>query len=437
MAEVVEKINNIERRVKVIVPVAPLQSEITQRFQQLVKTAKVQGFRPGKVPMSIIEKQYGPDVKSEVYSKAIEARFGEFVQKNKLRVAGMPDIEHEPLEKVEKDFEFTATFEIFPEIKEIDAKKLKVTEYKSEVNAADIKKTIGVIAARSATFSKVDRPSKLGDRVSIQMESFIDGEKIEATGDETIDFTLGDMKRIKSIDDQLVGIKVGETKEFDVKYPKDHEPSQLANKKVKYMVKMVEINESTLPKIDSEFAKSLGVEDGDVEAMNNEIKKSLEQEVDKRVKAASKNQVFSELIKASDVDLPKSLVSMEVNRMMQVMYENMKQQGSEAKDIKLEPSMFEERAKETCKLRMILGSLVDKNKLEATEEQVRAKVEEFATNYDDTEKAVKWFYEDNKRLGEPASLATEDNVVLWVLKNCKKEVKAVSVDELMGIQPNG
>jgi trigger factor len=437
MAEVVEKINNIERRVKVIVPVAPLQSEINQRFQGLIKTAKVQGFRPGKVPMNIIQKQYGPDVKSEVYSKAIEAKFGEFVQKNNLRVAGMPDIEHGPLEKVEKDFEFTATFEVFPEIKEIDVKKLKVIEYKSEVKAADIKKTIGVIAARAATYIKVDRSSKLGDKVSIKMESFIDGEKIEATGEETIDFTLGDMKRIKSIDDQLVGVKVGETKEFEVKYPKDHEPSQLANKNVSYKVKMVEINESTLPKIDSNFAKSLGVEDGDVSVMNNEIKKSLEQEVDKRIKAASKNQVFSELIKASDVDLPKSLVSMEVNRMMQVMYENMKQQGAESKDIKLEPSMFEERAKETCKLRMILGNLVDKNKLEATEDQVRTKVEEFATNYDDTEKAVKWFYEDKKRLGEPASLATEDNVVLWALKNCKKEVKTVSVDELMAIQPNG
>lgn len=437
MVEAVEKINNIERRVKVVVSVAPLQNEITQRFQQLTKTARVQGFRPGKVPMRIIEQQYGPDIKSEVYSKAIEAKFGEFVQKNNLKVAGMPDIEHEPLAKVNKDFEFTATFEIFPEIKDIDAKKIKITEYVSEVKESDIIKTIGVISAQKASFKKVDRLSKLGDKISIQMESFIGDEKIEATGDQTIDFTLGDTKRIKAIDDQLVGIKTGDSKEFEVKYPKDHEPEQLAGKTVKYQIKMLEVNEVILPKVDTEFAKSLGVKDGNVKTMHEEIKASLLQEVDKRIKSSLKKQVFAELVKSNNADLPKSLVSMEANRIMQMMYQNLKQQGSDVKDLTLEPAMFEERAKETCKLRMILAKVVEANKLEATDEQIKSKVQEFASNYDDPDKAVKWFYEDSKRLGEPASLATEDNVVGWILKHCKKAIKKISVDELMELQPNG
>jgi len=437
MVEAVEKINNIERRVKVVVSVAPLKNEITQRFQQLTKTARVQGFRPGKVPMKIIEQQYGPDIKSEVYSKAIEAKFGEFVQKNNLKVAGMPDIEHEPLAKVNKDFEFTATFEIFPEIKDIDAKKIKVTEYVSEVKESDIIKTIGVISAQRASFNKVDRFSKLGDKISIQMESFIGDERIEATGDQTIDFTLGDTKRIKAIDDQLVGIKTGDSKEFEVKYPKDHEPEQLAGKTVKYQIKMLEVNEVILPKVDAEFAKSLGIKDGNVKAMHEEIKVSLLQEVDKRIKSSLKKQVYAELVKSSSADLPKSLVSMEANRMMQIMHQNLKQQGSDVKDLTLEPAMFEERAKETCKLRMILAKVVETNKLEATDEQIKSKVHEFALNYDDSDKAVKWFYEDSKRLGEPASLATEDNVVGWILKHCKKSIKKISVDELMELQPNG
>ncbi|MGE4597314.1 MAG: trigger factor [Methylophilaceae bacterium] len=437
MVEAVEKINNIERRVKVVVSVAPLQNEITQRFQQLTKTARVQGFRPGKVPIRIIEQQYGPDIKSEVYSKAIEAKFGEFVQKNNLKVAGMPDIEHEPLAKVNKDFEFTATFEIFPEIKDIDAKKIKITEYVSEVKESDIIKTIGVISAQKASFKKVDRLSKLGDKISIKMESFIGDEKIEATGDQTIDFTLGDTKRIKAIDDQLVGIKTGDSKEFEVKYPKDHEPEQLAGKTVKYQIKMLEVNEVILPKVDTEFAKSLGVKDGNVKTMHEEIKASLLQEVDKRIKSSLKKQVFAELVKSNNADLPKSLVSMEANRIMQMMYQNLKQQGSDVKDLTIEPAMFEERAKETCKLRMILAKVVEANKLEATDEQIKSKVQEFALNYDDPDKAVKWFYEDSKRLGEPASLATEDNVVGWILKHCKKAIKKISVDELMELQPNG
>jgi trigger factor len=436
MAEAVEKINNIERRVKVIVPVAPLQSEINQRFQQLTKTAKVQGFRPGKVPMKIIEQQYGSDVKSEVYAKAIEAKFGEFVEQNKLRVAGMPDIEHEPLEKVSEDFEFTATFEIFPEIKGIDVKKIKIIKYESDVKPGDIKKTLEVIASQRSTPKKVDRPSKMGDKVSIKMDSFLNGEQIEATGNETIDFILGDPKRSKAIDDQLTGMKVGEDKEFDVKYPKDHEPSQLANKAVKYHVKMIEVNELVLPKIDTQFAKDLGVKSGDVKTMNDEIKASLVQEVEKRVSASQKKQIFDQLIKLNDLDLPKSLVSMEINRMMQIMYQNLKKQGTDPSSLNLEPTMFEDRAKETCKLRMILSSIVEKNKLEATDAQIKLKVEDFSSNYDDKEKAIKWFYEDQKRLSEPASLATEDNVIDWISNHCKQDVKKVTVDELMAIQTN-
>ena len=232
MAEALEKISNIERRVKVTVPVAPLQDQINQRFQQLTKTARVQGFRPGKVPLSIIKRQYGPDIKTEVYSKAIEERFGSVIEKNKIQVAGMPDIQHEPLSDINDDFEFTATFEIFPEVKDIDVKKINVTDYEADVKEKDVKKTIDTIAKQRSTFKSVKRASKMGDKVSIKMESFLDAEKIEDTGKENIEFILGDAKRVKEIDQQIVGLKENEEKDFDVNYPKDHEPAQLANKTV-------------------------------------------------------------------------------------------------------------------------------------------------------------------------------------------------------------
>ena len=434
MAEAIEKISSIERKVKGLVSISPLQEQISQKFQELTRTARISGFRPGKVPMNVIEKQYGADIRAEIYANAIEMKFGEIVNTNNLRVAGMPDIQHDPLDKISDDFEFTATFEIFPEFKLGNFKPLKVEKKSVEVEQGDIKKTIDVLIKQRAVFEKVDRASKLDDQITVQLKSFINEEEIESTGDQSLEFVLGDSKRIKDVDDQLVGIKAGESKEFEVKYPKDHNPEQLANQNVKYQIKLIEVKEGKLPKIDSNFAKSLGVEDGNLKLMEQEIKMSLTQEVDKRVKADLKKQVFQLLVDSHEMEIPKSLISMEVNRMMQSTYDNLKKQGADMKEVKLGPEMFEETAKKTCKLRIVLATLVDDNKLNASEEQIKSKVIEFSANFDDTEKAEKWFYDDPKRLDEPAALSTEDNIVEWFLKECKIEPKKVSFDDLMAMQ---
>ena len=434
MSETIEKISSIERKVKGLVSISPLQGEISQRFIELTRTARVSGFRPGKVPLDVIEKQYGADIKAEIYAKAIEMKFGEIVNINNLRVAGMPDIQHDPLEKINDDFEFTATFEVFPEFKLESFKSSKVEKKSVEISKSDVKKTIDVLIKQRAIFESVDRASKLGDQILVQLQSFINNEQIESTGEQSLEFVLGDSKRIKAVDDQLVGIKAGEKKEFEVKYPKDHDPAQLANQNVKYQINLIEVREVKLPEIDSNFAKSLGVDSGDIELMKEEIKTSLNQEVEKRVKADLKKQVFQLLVESHEMEIPKSLISMELNRMMQSTYDNLKKQGADMKEVKLERAMFEESAIRTCKLRIVLASLVDANKLEASEAQIKSKVEEFATNFDDTEKAKKWFYDDPKRLDEPTALSTEDNVVEWFLKECKIESKKISFDEIMAIK---
>jgi len=436
MAEAVEKISDIERRVKVMVPIASFQSEITQRLQQLVKTARVQGFRPGKVPLKIVEQQYGGDVRGEVYTKAIESKFGEIVQKNNLRVAGMPDIQHEPLGKVNSDFQFTATFEIFPEFKLADIKKQKLTQYETAITAADVKKTIDVIVKQRAVYAKVDRAAKMDDKVMALMQSAIDGKVAESSGTEPIEFVLGDVNRVKGFDSALVGLKGGETKGFTIKYPKTHEPKELAGKDVEYVVMIKEVQEPSLPKIDEDFAKSLGVADGDLKKMNEEIKQSLEQEVERRIKANLKQQVFTSLVESHTFDLPKALVGAEINRLGQTTYQNLQKQGMDSKDIRLEPAMFEENAKIACKLRIILGSIVDTHTLQANPDQIKAKVEEFSSNYDDSAQAIKWFYEDEKRLDEPRSLATEDNVVSWFTDQCKKDSKKIELDLVLAGQFN-
>jgi trigger factor len=434
MSEAIEKISSIERKVKGLVSISPLQGEISQRFIELTRTARVSGFRPGKVPLDVIEKQYGADIKAEIYAKAIEMKFGEIVNINNLRVAGMPDIQHDPLEKINDDFEFTATFEVFPEFKLESFKSSKVEKKSVEILESDVKKTIDVLIKQRAIFESVDRASKLGDQILVQLQSFINNEQIESTGEQSLEFVLGDSKRIKAVDDQLVGIKAGEKKEFEVKYPKDHDPAQLANQNVKYQINLIEVREAKLPEIDSNFAKSLGVDSGDIELMKEEIKTSLNQEVEKRVKADLKKQVFQLLVESHEMEIPKSLISMELNRMMQSTYDNLKKQGADMKEVKLERAMFEESAIRTCKLRIVLASLVDANKLEASEAQIKSKVEEFSANFDDTEKAKKWFYDDSKRLDEPTALSTEDNIVEWFLKECKIESKKISFDEIMAIK---
>jgi len=317
MTEAIEKISSIERRVKGLVSILPLQGEIEQRIRDLGRTARVSGFRPGKVPVDVIEKQYGSDIRSDIYAKAIEMKFGEIVNKNNLRVAGMPDIQHDPLGQVSDDFEFTATFEVFPEFKLGNFKPLKVEKKTVEISEKDVKKTIDVLVKQRAVFEKVDRASKVEDQITVQLQSFINNEQIESTGEQSLEFVLGDSKRIKAVDEQLIGIKAGESKEFEVKYPKDHNPAQLANQNVKYQIKLIEVKEPKLPKLDSDFAKSLGVGDGSLKIMEQEIKTSLTDEVEKRVKADLKKQVFQLLVDSHDMEIPKSLVSMEVNRMMQ------------------------------------------------------------------------------------------------------------------------
>ena len=238
MTQAVEKINDIERKVTGKIVIAPLEIEIKEKFKQASKNARIQGFRPGKAPMSIIEKQYGPDIRSEVYSRAIEAQFGKIVQDNKLNIVGMPQINHDPLPEINKDFEFTATFEVLPEVKNLDIKKIEIVQPDVKLTKKDIQSTIEVMLKQRATPKKVSRASKIGDRVDVKLESFIDGKTAESTGSQSLNFVLGDKNRIEIFDKELLDLNEGDVKDFEIQYPKDHEPKQLADKKVKYSVQV-------------------------------------------------------------------------------------------------------------------------------------------------------------------------------------------------------
>lgn len=431
MAASVETISNIERRMTIKVPLAPLEAQIKKRLVEIARTAKFSGFRPGKAPIGLINQHYGAQARDEVYSKAVETSFGDAVQENKLRVAGFPNIEHKPFAEAATDLEYVATFEIIPEIKVGDVKKIKVEKPTLTVGEKDVDKTIDVLKKQRVSYTPVKRASKKEDRINIDLTASIDGEQVESTNNKGMDIVLGEVGRIAAFDQELNGGKAGETKTFDIEYPKDHNPAQLAGKKVNYSIVYNSVSQPSYPDVDEAFAQSLGVDDGDVNKLRAEIKSSLVQEVEKRVKSRVKEQVFQGLVEVTELEVPKTIISSEIERMMQMTAQNLQQRGMDPKSIQLQPQMFEEQAKRSASLRLILSELVNAENLQATADQVKAMVEAFAQNYEQPAQMVDWYYADVKRLDEPAALATEDNVVEWVLAKAKITESKIKFDELM------
>lgn len=431
MAVSVETISNLERRMTITVPLAPLEGQISQRLQQISRTAKFAGFRPGKAPMGLVNQQYGNQVREEVYSKAVETSFGDAVEENKLRVAGFPNIEHKPFEDAADAFEYTATFEVFPEVAIGDLSKAKIERPALEVSEADVEKTLDVLVKQRVSYEPVKRASKKADRINIKLTASIDGEQVESTGDNGIDLVIGEPGRMTEFDDALLGGKSGTDKTFDITYPADHNPAQLAGKTVTYNVTFVSVSQPVYPEVDAEFAKTLGVDDGNVDTMKAEIKQSLVQEVDKRVKARVKEAVFKALVEAAEFEVPQALVNAEINRLMQVAAQNLRQRGLDPANMPMQPEMFQEQAQRNAKLRLILSEVVNANNLQASADQIKAMVDTFALSFEKPEELVNWYYADVKRLDEPAALATEENVVTWVLEKAKVTDKKTKFDELM------
>jgi trigger factor len=432
MSVTVETISTLERRMTITVPMKPLEEEVNQRISRLARTAKMAGFRPGKVPMNLIHQQHGPQVRDEVFSSAVERSFMEAVEEKKLRVAGFPNIEHKPFAEAADQFEYIATFEVFPEVVVGGLSKIKIERPVLEVSEADVKKTIDVLVKQRATFEPVKRAAKMGDKVNVVLNASIDGEQVESTGDQGIDLVLGAGGRVAAFDDNLIGSKPGSKKTFKIAYPKDHKPEQLAGKTVNYDVTLSSVEQAVPPKVDADFARSLGVEDGDVKKMQAEIKESLKQEVTKRIRAKLKEQVFSALVAAVKIEVPRALIGSEISRLMQTTQQNLQQRGVDLNSVNMEPAMFEEQAKYGTTLRLILAELVNKHELQANTDQIRAMVDQFSQSFEKPEEVVQWYYADPKRLDEPAALATEENVVEWVLKSAKVTDKKVKFDDLMG-----
>jgi trigger factor len=427
-----ETISSLERRLSVTMPLDAVNAEVETRLKRLARTVKLHGFRPGKVPMRIVEQQYGGQVRQEVLGDAVQKSFGEAVREKNLRVAGYPQIEVKSADVKVGAFEYTATFEIYPEVTVGPLGGVSIARPKVEIGDAQVDKTVDILRKQRSVFEPVERAAAAGDQVQMDYKGSIDGEAFEGGTGEGVLVQLGEGRLLPEFETNISGLRAGESKTFELKFPDDYHGKEVAGKTASFDVKLTEVRGPKLPEMDADFAKSLGIADGDIGKMRDEVKANLEREVKRRASMRVKEQAMKALLDATTVELPKSLVDLEVERLTQNMRRDLESRGMKTDQVPLPREAFEDEAKRRVQLGLIIAEVVRKNSLEAKPEQLKAMVEEFARSYEKPEEVMRWYYQAPERLREVESIVLEDNVVQWVLGQAKVEDKSTEFDELMG-----
>ena len=433
MAANVENLGTLERRVSMSVPVRDIEKQVDERLKQLARNVKMPGFRPGKVPMKIVAQTYGPQVRNEVLGDAMQKSFSDAVKEANLRVAGYPKIEKKKDDEAGADaLEFSATFEIYPEVKPGDLSGATLEQPKVTVDDAAVARTLEVLRKQRTKFVAADRPAKEGDRLTLDFNGTIDGVPFDGGAAQNFVFALGGGSMLPEFDAAARGMSAGESKRFDLKFPDDYHGRDVAGKQAQFEIRVSKVEEPQLPEIDAEFAKSLGVADGDVEKMRGEIRANVEREVKKRIEARVKNQTMEALLAATPLELPKALIEMEAQNLVQRAAQDLQGRGVKPEQINLNPQQFEEAAKRRVALGLIIAELARAENLQPKPAEVRALVEQEAQSYESPAEVVKWFYMQPQRLSEMEAMALEANVVKWVLSKAKVQERDMAFDELMG-----
>ena len=428
----VETLGTLERRLSMSVAVRDVDEQVDDRLKKLARNVKMSGFRPGKVPLRLVAQQYGPQVRSEVIGDALEKAFSAAVKEANLKVAGQPRIEKKDGAADAPAFEFSATFEVYPEVKLGDLSGRTVERPKLEVDDAAVDRTIEILRKQRVTYAAVTRGAQDGDRATVDFEGRIGGEPFEGGKATAFPFVLGEKRMLPEFEAAVIGLKAGESKTFDVTFPEDYHGKAVAGKTASFTITVQQVEEPKLPALDAEFARQFGVADGDLAKMRADVRANVEREVKKRVEARLKAQALQALLDATPVELPKSLVQMEQQRLVEQAAAELQARGVKMDRVPFDPQAFEASAKRRVALGLLIGEVARSEKLQPKPAEVRALIEAEAAGYEHPAEVVKWFYMQPQRLSEMESLALEGNVVSWILAKAKVEDKAVAFDELMG-----
>lgn len=423
--------NPLERRIDMAVTMAEIEREVAQQLRQIAKTAKMAGFRPGKVPMKMVEKLYGGQARAEAVGAAVDKAFGEMVRAQNLRVAGQPRVEPKPVEDKSR-MEFIAIFEVFPEFEVAEVSTHAVEKPVLTVTDAEVDQTIEALRKQRTNYVPAGRPAQKGDRLVIDFTGRKDGE--EFAGGQATDYPVfvGGGMMLPDFEAALEGTTEGQQKVFDVKFPDDYHASDLAGSTVQFTVTVKQVEMPQLPAVDAEFARMLGVADGDLDKMRAEVRANLEREVAKRLRARIKEQAMNILVEANPIDVPSAMVQAEAQQMAENALRELQGRNPQMKNMPVEASWFTEQAARRVRLGLIVAELVRAKDLLVKPEHVRAVVDDFAATFEDPQEVVRWYYSQPDRLAEAEGLAMENNVVEWVLANARVTDKAIAFDELMG-----
>jgi trigger factor len=432
MAVNVEQLSALERRVSMSVPVQDVDRQVDDRLKRLARDVKMPGFRPGKVPMKMVVQQYGPQVRSEVIGDALQKAFSEVVKETNLRVAGQPRIEKKDGAADAAQFEFSATFEVYPEVKLGDVSARSIERPQVTVDDGAIDRTLEILRKQRVTYAAATRAAQEGDRMTVDFEGRIGGEVFPGGKSAAFPFVLGEKRMLPEFEKNALGLKAGDSKSFDITFPEDYHGKDVAGKTATFTLQVKQVEEPKLPALDGEFAKQLGVADGDLAKMRTEVRANVEREVKKRVEARVKAQALQALLDAAPLELPKSLVQMETQHLVEQAAGELQAKGLKIEKLPFDPQAFEANARRRVALGLIINELKVREKLNPKPAEVRALIEAEAQSYEHPAEVVKWFYMQPQRLSEMESLALEGNVVDWVLSKAKVSDKAVPFDELMG-----
>lgn len=428
-----ETLGSLQRKLNITVPMADIDVEVESRLKRLTRTVRIDGFRPGKVPLTVVVKQFGPQVRQEVLGDTLQKTFGDAVTQQNLRVAGYPKFDAAPPADGASNFSYSATFEVYPEVVVGDVAKANVTRATLDVSEAEIDKTLEIMRKQRVSYEAADRAAENGDRVTMDYVGTIDGVEFAGGKSQDQSVVLGDGRFLPEFEKSLPGMKAGESKKFDLKFPDDYAGKEVAGKTAVFEVTVKAVAAPKLPAIDAEFAKSLGVEDGDLTKMRAEIRGNLEREVKARLKAKTKERVMDALMEVTKIEVPKALVEMEIERLQQMARQDLASRGIPVNEnIPLPADIFEKQAQRRVTLGLILSEVVRGQNLQAKPEQVRALVDEQAQSYEHPQEVVKWFYQSPDRLRDIESVVLEENVVNWALATAQVKDETVTFDELMG-----
>ena len=440
MSVTIENLGNLDRKITLTFSKSDVEKARAARLQKLSKTVKMAGFRPGKVPMKMVEAQYGLQVDFEVQFDHASQLFFDISKKEDIKIAGQPRLE--PKSDMTADpIVYDALFEVFPEVKVGDLTKAEITRYATDVNDAEIDKTVEILRKQRVHYHPrgeagahgdggTSTAAQNGDKITIDFVGKIDGVEFAGGKADDFSFVLGEGRMLPEFEAASLGLKKGESKTFPLTFPADYHGKDVAGKTAEFTVTVKQVEWPHLPEVNDEFAKSLGVAEG-VTKMREEIKTNLTREVKRRTETLLKGQVMESLTKLCELDLPKGLVAQEQERLIAGARQDLLARGvPNAKDAPIPAELFTAQAEQRVKLGLILNELVKQKDLAAKPEQIKAEIEEQAASYEDPKEVTRWYYSDPKRLADVEALVLENNVVLYVSGLAKVNDKTVTFEEL-------